>query len=208
MTPATVLRARIQSSASRYSSVSQIVEPTCHADMPPASSEMDETMNHPPATTSRAPGPPPTQDLRTRATRQPDRHRGTRGHDELSDGADPRTRAWSGKFRGMTEPARRVADRPAAVRSEGLSLRDFDRLLREWQRRATIHLVVFNRAANRSGRWNIVLSWATLALIALVGTGVFASLQHSVGLAARIVVGAVGGYCSDSGGHARGRATS
>ncbi len=71
-------------------------------------------------------------------------------------------------------------------------LRDLDRLLGEWQRRATIHLVVFNRAANRSGRWNIALSWAAVALIALVGTSVFASLQHSVGLAARIVVGAIG----------------
>ena len=69
---------------------------------------------------------------------------------------------------------------------------DVDRLLEEWQRRATLHLVVFNKAANRSGRWNGILGWLTVALIALVGTSVFATLEHNVGLAARILVGSVG----------------
>jgi hypothetical protein len=66
-----------------------------------------------------------------------------------------------------------------------------ERLLSEWQSRATLALVAYNRAASRCRAWDTRLGGFIAVLSAIVGTSVFATLQNDVGTAARIAVGLV-----------------
>lgn len=64
-------------------------------------------------------------------------------------------------------------------------------LLRSWERRAGTSAELHHRIAGDLGRWNIYLGIPVVVLTAVVGTGVFATLQETVDTRIRIFAGAV-----------------
>ena len=66
-----------------------------------------------------------------------------------------------------------------------------DELLADWERRSLLALLAHSRSANRCAAWDSRLGSAGVALTAAVGTSIFATLGHDVGVGPRIAVGVV-----------------
>jgi hypothetical protein len=63
--------------------------------------------------------------------------------------------------------------------------------LRDWERRAAAAAEVHFQLAESLSRWNIYLGVPVVALSAIVGTALFASLAHDVNVGLRIAAGTI-----------------
>jgi hypothetical protein len=68
---------------------------------------------------------------------------------------------------------------------------DLDQLLAHWQERALVSIFSFGAASDRCRAWDTRLGGAVAILTAIVGTSIFATVNHEPSTVARIVAGSV-----------------
>lgn len=69
--------------------------------------------------------------------------------------------------------------------------RDHDGLLAHWQQRTLVAFLAHNLAADRCRSWDTRLGGSVAVLTAVVGTSIFATLNHDPSVTAKIVAGTV-----------------